>query len=162
MYFLAVLTLASAALAVPFRLRRAGATDPAMPTVPGMSTGTAPAGTAATGGTYPLTVDTTSSYHVSITYATTSTVTPSTFITNPVHLQGTSAPSVPVSFQSFPTMDSSELTHTFTFTPHFPLLGTAPVPTGGSSGFPLPTPSTSVYSASVSYARTSPAYPVPT
>ncbi|KAI0119835.1 hypothetical protein F4814DRAFT_255996 [Daldinia grandis] len=173
MYVLAALAFASAALAVPFPLRRAYGTGvpsyPAVPTPVPTFPGTAPAGGSTA---LPTVVDpTTSSYHATVTYATSSSVLTSAvpFPTSPLE---TSVPSLssslPIS-QPDPTPSVSQpadAPSSFQTLPaSFPTFpgtapGTAPgtVPTGG---FPQQ-PATSQYSVSVSYSRTNPGYPVAT
>ncbi|KAI1408251.1 hypothetical protein F5Y13DRAFT_194532 [Hypoxylon sp. FL1857] len=152
MYFLTVLTIATAALAVPFRHRRAVGPAPyaypAVPSVLGTASGTAPS-TAPTGGSaaFPAAADPAPSYHASIKYATTSSLAaeataPSPFATFPARIPEESpAPEVdpPASFPtaSFPAIAS----------------GTA-APTGASSGFLPFQPQATGYSVTVSYART--------
>ncbi|OTB17096.1 hypothetical protein K445DRAFT_288267 [Daldinia sp. EC12] len=172
MYALAVITFASAALAVPFPLRRSYATDaPSFPTFP-----TAPS-SAPTGGStaLPTVVEPPSSYHATVTYSTSSsdptsavpfpTSNPETFVTS---LSSTLHISQPVPTPSasqpgeappaFPTFPASSLSPFPTFSGTVP--GTAPgtVPTGG---FPQQ-PSTSQYSVTISYSRTNEGYPVAT
>ncbi|KAI0112350.1 hypothetical protein F4776DRAFT_352265 [Hypoxylon sp. NC0597] len=165
MHFLTVLTIATAALAVPFRHRRAigPVSYPAFPTV----TGTAP-GTAPTGGStaFPAAADPSPSYHASITYATTSSLAaeataPASFATFPVRVpEESSALKYPTPSVSLPVDPPASFP-----TANFPQIatGTAPgtAPTGGSSGFLPFQPQTSSYSVSVSYARTA-AQAVPT
>ncbi|KAI2611842.1 hypothetical protein GGR54DRAFT_341524 [Hypoxylon sp. NC1633] len=160
MHFLAALTLLSTALAVPFQhLRRATGTEyPTLPMPTG--TGTAP-GTVPTGGSTVGQASLSSSYHVSITYATTTTpTTPTTFATFPA-----SIPDAVKTAKAVPNPDGAKLrdpgAHLYPTAPG-PGTGTA-LPTGGSSGLPFNTHhSATSYSVSVVYARTSPAFAAPT
>ncbi|KAI0835484.1 hypothetical protein F5Y06DRAFT_299629 [Hypoxylon sp. FL0890] len=154
MYFLTVLTIATAALAVPFRHKKA--VGPAFPVVPAALSATAP-GTAPTCGStgFPAVANPTPSYHPSITYATTSgsvaeATAPSPFATFPARIPKESpapTPSVVDPPASFPTAN----------------FGTAPgtALTGGSSGFLPFQPQTTSYSVTVSYPRTEAAVPTP-
>ncbi|KAI1655931.1 hypothetical protein F4813DRAFT_149218 [Daldinia decipiens] len=174
MYVFAALTFASAALAVPFPLRRAYGTGvPSYPAVP-IPVPTFP-GTAPTGGStaLPTVVDptTSSSYHVTVTYATSSSVLTSAvpFPTSSLetYVSSLSSP-LPIS-QPEPTPSVSQPADASSSSPTFPASfptfpgtasGTTPgtVPTGS---FPQQ-PATSQYSVSVSYSRTNPGYPVAT
>ncbi|KAI1392504.1 uncharacterized protein F4822DRAFT_391267 [Hypoxylon trugodes] len=158
MHFLTVITLASAALAVPFQpFKKPVGTGsiPSFPTVPG---------TAPTGGptAFPALADPTSVYHPSITYATTTasssqggfTPAPNTFST----FQATRLPETSSIFDSVPTppVNAKQVDAPHPF-PTFPG-GTAP-PTQPSSGLPPHHhhhDPTGGYSGPVSFTRTTP------
>ncbi|KAI1140931.1 hypothetical protein F5Y05DRAFT_292384 [Hypoxylon sp. FL0543] len=155
MYFLTVLTLATAALAVPFRHRAVG---PAFPAVPAAFSATAP-GTAPTGGStgFPAVAEPTPLYFPSVSYATTSAsvaeATAPSVATLPARIpEGSPDAASPVSAPVDPPAS-------------FPTANFAPVPvtapTGGSSGFAPFQPQATSYSVSVSYARTAGAVPTP-